>query len=162
MTGLELSSILLGIVLLSIYLSGLIVNGLGLDDDFYSRVEPRENSHLFLKLFVLWLFIHIFLSLNFTVYERVNSISKSNVVYYLDQYKSSDLVLDKETYDRLKAMGNEDKLYTDQSFWVTTIDKDNKVHKYSISGEYYKYLKEYRVKDVEVKYDTWGNRKSVY
>lgn len=155
MTGLEVLSMLLGIVLISIYLGGLISNAI--EYDLYGI--KNKNSHLFFKIFLMWLSVHIALSLNFTRYEQILRVSKSDKVYYLEQYKSDDLRLDKETYDKLKAMGNGDKLYINQSFYVTTLDKDGKEQRYSINKDNYKYILDYKAKVIDVKYDLWGNKK---
>jgi hypothetical protein len=150
MTILELFSLLLGAVLISIAIAVSITNS--------TIFEYKERSkNYFYKIFLAWAIVHIALSLNYTKPVEVISVSKSNKVYYLEQYKSEDLVLDKETYDKLMLLGNEDKLYIDQSFWVTVFN-DGKEERLSIKGSrYYEILKN-KETVVDIKYDTWGNK----
>ena len=92
-TALQLLSFILGVVLISVYFAHLMTKSL-----FGYEVKSTK----YLVMFLAWGLIHTALSIkNQSKEELVNRIYKSDKIYYLEQYKSEDLILDKETYDKL-------------------------------------------------------------
>lgn len=142
MTGLEITSILLGIILVSVYLTECLL------ELKVSKIYPIS--------FVLWLVSHIALSLyTYTDTKEITSVSKSNPVYYLEQYKREDIILDKEAFDKLKSLGNGNSLYIHQDHWIIT----NQGEKILINREKYDKIIKNKETSIVIQYDTWGNQK---
>ena len=151
MTILETLSFLSGMCILSIYLTfSLIksVEGIGM------------NTSKYLKIFIFWLILHLGLSFDISRAELIRSVNKSDLVYRLEQYKSDDLILDKETYDKLYSLGNQDQLYIDQKFWVTISTNDGLL-KYEITPKTYYFILNKKLHYIDIEYDAWGNKEIV-
>lgn len=142
MTGLEITSILIGIILLSVYLTKLLLE--------------VKVSNIYLLPFTLWLILHITLSLTiYTNTKEIVEVSKSKPIYYLEQYKREDLILDKETFYKLKRLGNTNSLYISQDYWVIT----TKNEKIPINQMKYKKIVENKETSITIQLDSWGNQK---
>lgn len=144
MTSLETLSIFIGIISLAIF--------------FTLSFNREKGASKYFSLFLLWLIIHISLSLDHNKSELINRVIKSDKVYYLKQYKQEDLILDKEAYDKLNSLGNGGRLYISQSFWVVTINSDNKEEKYIINNVIYDNIINNKQSYIYIEYDMWGNK----
>lgn len=146
MTGLETISILVGIVILSITITNALMASM--DEAFI------KNSTIF-KIFIFWISFHFTMAFDKESYKAIVSVSKTEQKYYLSQYKRSDILLDKEMYDKFKALGND--VYIHQDFYVS-IRNNGVVERYSISKKTYYDIVDNKLNGICLEHDLFGNK----